>query len=854
MSVDHQLYCLADRVFFETPDRIDDHDNRFAANCRPAPPGWRRSARSLWTSLSPRDARLPPQGWKIHVSSTIDEFAGVLDRVWHYCVAEGVAFKFLRSRAAVLMANAKGSPRASSGKLITIYPGDDVELERVVTGLAARLAGAGGPYILSDLRFGPGPLYLRYGAFDEMYCSTEEGALLPAVYAPDGKLVPDRRGPVFDLPAWVEVPEFLLPHLAARRSGNFGDFPYAVLRALHFSNGGGIYVAKHLDTGREVVLREARPHAGIDRSGADAVARLHREHAALTRLAGLPCVPALLGQHVVWEHHFVAEEYVEGQTLLSEVLARYPLVHAEPTAEQLAEYQNWATDILSKVERAIAAVHARGLRFGDLHPGNVMVRPDGEVTLVDFELAADAAHSGKPALGAPGFAAPAGISGLDVDRYALECLRLFLFMPLTELLVLEPAKARTLHEAARSRFRSAPSLGPFLRAKAHRKPDEAAALFSGELDWPALRDSLVAGIHATATPDRTDRLFPGDPAQFATGGISLGSGAAGVLFALHLVGETVPDEYVDWLIRAAGRPSSPRQPAIPGGLYDGLSGVALVLDLLGRHDEARECLDRVLARNDLPLADLFSGRTGMAVNLLRFARRTGEERLREAAIQVGDELAALVHADVSAGPRPPARVGLMHGATGCALLFVRLFEDTGRVAYLDLAGSALRQDLAQCVQLPNGGLYLRRGLKNLPPYLEDGTGGIALVLREYLRYREDAELSAAVESVLRACPAVFVLQPGLHQGRAGLIALLSLLGTPADRGAVMDHVRTLGWHALFHQGHLVFPGAGLRRVSMDLATGSAGILLALQAAFTGAGCVVPCLDAETLQKEGIGRR
>ena len=71
---------------------------------------------------------------------------------------------------------------------------------------------------------------------------------------------------------------------------------------------------------------------------------------------------------------------------------------AEPTAEQLAEYQGWATDILSKVERAIAAVHARGIRFGDLHPGNVIVRPDGEVALVDFELATEATESERPVL------------------------------------------------------------------------------------------------------------------------------------------------------------------------------------------------------------------------------------------------------------------------------------------------------------------------------------------------------------------------------------------------------------------------------------------------------------------------
>src|SRR2546421_5607503 len=50
-------------------------------------------------------------------------------------------------------------------------------------------------------------------------------------------------------------------------------------------------------------------------------------------------------------------------------------------------------------------------------------------------------------------------SGLDADRYALGCLRLYMFMPLTELLALGSSKASELAEAiaerrARSSVRS----------------------------------------------------------------------------------------------------------------------------------------------------------------------------------------------------------------------------------------------------------------------------------------------------------------------------------------------------------------------------------------------------------------
>ena len=42
----------------------------------------------------------------------------------------------------MLMANGKGSARAGSGKLITIYPVDEVELEKVLTGLGSGWPGS----------------------------------------------------------------------------------------------------------------------------------------------------------------------------------------------------------------------------------------------------------------------------------------------------------------------------------------------------------------------------------------------------------------------------------------------------------------------------------------------------------------------------------------------------------------------------------------------------------------------------------------------------------------------------------------------------------------------------------------
>ncbi len=52
--------------------------------------------------------------------------------------------------------------------------------------------------------------------------------------------------------------------------------------------------------------------------------------------------------------------------------------------------------------------------------------------------------------------------------------------------------------------------------------------------WDLLAADMVRAIRASATPDRGDRLFPGDIDQFRVtgGGLGLAHGAAGVLYAL----------------------------------------------------------------------------------------------------------------------------------------------------------------------------------------------------------------------------------------------------------------------------------------------------------------------------------
>ena len=119
------------------------------------------------------------------------------------------------------------------------------------------------------------------------------------------------------------------------------------------------------------------------------------------------------------------------------------------------------------------------------------------------------------------------------------------------------------------------------------------------------------------------------------------------------------------------------------------------------------------------------------------------------------------------------------------------------------------------------------------PYLADGSIGIGLVLADYLRHRDDDELARAATSIGRVAEAQFYIEPGLFYGRAGMILSLARRHAPGTASAdpiVAAQIRRLGWHALSYADELAFPGEQLMRLSMDLGTGTAGVLLALGAA------------------------
>jgi hypothetical protein len=834
MDERYDTYCAVDPIFYDSLTNTKAPAPEYLGHRR-LPDGWVRTAKDDWLICSPADDPLPPQGWKVHVSACLHNAERVLETVWDYCAVRDLGFKFLRGPRMMLMRNAKYAGRGASGKFITVYPHDEDELAVVCAELDKLLDGEPGPTILSDLRYGSGPVHVRYGGFASRYCLDDDGQVVPAIANAEGTLVPDRRDPVFQVPDWVELPAFLTAHLEARNAVSTTQVPYTIDSVLHFSNGGGLYRGRDIRSGAAIVLKEARPHAGLDATGADAITRVRREHQMLTALSGVPGVVRAHDMFTLGDHEFLVLEHVDGRPLNRELVQRYPLTRPGAGPDTLADYTAWAVDIHQQVETAVREIHRNGIVYGDLHLFNVLVGDDGRITLIDFEVARPVTEPGAPALRNQAFAAPSDRTGFAADEYALACLRLALFLPLTAMLRLAPGKADHFARIIAERF---PVPDGYLteavrviRGSEATEPRNAPAAAHGtgnperldfdRGDWPALRRRLSTAVLHSATPHRDDRLFPGDIQQFRSGGLNLAHGAAGVLWALSAAGAGRFPDHEQWLADQVRTPASGSRL----GFWDGLTGVAYALHGCGRRDEAAALMELCLAEPWRDLStDLVSGLAGVGLALTWFGHATGEPRVTEAA----DELTVLLADRLTT---PPAATGLTRGASGPALFFLHRYEHTGDPAMLTAAAGALRRDLRGCVLRDDGGMYVDEGWRTMP-YLAQGSVGVGLVLDRYLRHADDEEFRAASAAIRRVASSPFYAQSGLFAGRAGIVAYLAARVTAGDTAAddaaeLARQADALSWHALPYGAGLAFPGEQLLRLSMDLATGTAGVLLAL---------------------------
>ncbi len=795
------VYLVDDDRWFTPLESITTGEGAHRLACGPVPSGWERRRKAVWTHLRPLGETAPEQGWKIHISCTPTYYQDVLERVWEICEPLRVYWKFNSHARLHRAMNGKGATRGASGKAVTIYPRHESQLRELLDRLESALAGVEGPYILSDIRWKDTPVYLRYGGFASMWCVDDSGNRVLAVKDPQGRPVPDIRGPVFAPPDWAPLPQWLADGTGYERQRTIEDptlHGYRVRSALHFSNAGGVYLAEAPD-GAAVVIKEARPHAGIDANGQDAVTRLHHEERVLRQLAGCGWAPRVINAFTEWEHHYLVLEHVDGDTLDALIRKEYPLTRPNPSSQGLAAYQAQMQPLLCDLERALRELHESGFSFGDLTPNNVMVADGGaRVVLLDFESAAPLSSRRPPNLVTRGFSPAQPMSGTVADWYSFACCQLWAYAPYNRLSNLKPEALDEAVDAMESWFNLPADDIAQVRCRLHLLAPETDA---APVRRPARGDLLESVIEA-ATPGDPIQLYPGDMRGFDDAArLGLAYGASGVLLAFQAAGRRPPEVHLEWLHRAIGAAPA----GTPTGLYDGLAGAALIL--FRQSDPLYEkVIDQILDAPANEATNLFSGRTGLAHLMLEVGETARGLAMAES---VRD------HLDAATGDIP---AGVTNGWSGHAILFARCHrltvEDHWRDAHLAALDHALAGDmqrLGRGLSTGTAGLALAAlsGLDWLTERHHDGLGGLGGLL-------DDLDVEVLPQGGLF----------GGHAGAAYALAQASRVFPEHGALALGQLGRTDRYIGAPAPGSAALIGRQAARFSLDLATGSAGAVFA----------------------------
>ncbi|MFF2076253.1 class IV lanthionine synthetase LanL [Kitasatospora sp. NPDC058162] len=676
---------------------------------------WDVTVGGFWCTARPSaSAPLPAQGWKLHVSAASMVGGEVLAAVARVLAADPCSFKFAAAEERLRELNSRNSDRGSAGKFITVYPADDAQFQRLAAALDRVTAGLPGPVVLSDRPYRPGSrVHYRYGVFAARAELGNDGEYRSVLRGPGGERAEDVRGGSYRAPGWARDP-FAAPAVPVvpsepgapvapgrHKGGVLLAGRYAVTAAVRHGAKGGVFLGREAASGAEVVVKQARAHIEVDRAGTDARDALRHEAALLARLDGQGLVPRAVELIEQDDSVFLVQERIAGQPLGSWVAARLRR-DGSPDVDW-AEAGPVVHGLLDLVER----VHGQGLVLRDLSPGNVMVRPDGSLRLIDLELAAETGRRAGSA-GTPGYRAPeqgrlalAGSCTADpaVDLYALGGLLFLLATGHDPLLPEDLPRARPVAErlgrwlalAARSGA-TARRLAPVvlgLRAEepelrwsvararealggSARRPESEPAVVVAPLwqaavapgagtgrteagtDGPLLDRLLHDGLRhlaATATPERSDRLWPVVPAGERTDPCNVQHGAAGVLAVLAraVTTEGLPAEVRAEAARTARTAAAwierrvAVEPVVLPGLHFGRSGTAWALLDAARAlgDPAAAERAAVLARRiavEWPNPDVCHGAAGAGLAQLRFADEVFDEACGQACDEVSDEV------------------------------------------------------------------------------------------------------------------------------------------------------------------------------------------------------------------------
>ncbi|WBW97575.1 class III lanthionine synthetase LanKC N-terminal domain-containing protein [Oceanirhabdus sp. W0125-5] len=344
------------------------------------PETWNIIDENPWLMSSPKNNKLPFQGWKGHISVILRDAMKIADIAIPILVKNQCSFKIVKSSNLLSVINDVHFPVSGANKYITFYPSSENKFKECIYELYDALKNFKGPRIHTDFQCGiNGLVHFRYGAFIKMTkYDTEKNKIIHCIKNNKGELVEDERNPWYQKPDWVKDPFDNINNifsntlnLSEQEIKKINEFEF--LSILSRANKGNVYLAKVRSTGKEVIIKESNPYVCIGSKSSDLHETLKNEYNILKIMQNTGCVPEVYELFNCGNKCYMVEEKVIGDTMLKYAQSNH-----------MSNY-NEKIKLVHKLINYVQLFHDNGYILRDLKPNNFIITRDLNIKFIDLE-------------------------------------------------------------------------------------------------------------------------------------------------------------------------------------------------------------------------------------------------------------------------------------------------------------------------------------------------------------------------------------------------------------------------------------------------------------------------------------
>lgn len=666
----------------------------------------------------------PVQGYKLHVSASLNSALEVVKLVLPILEREKTSFKITRTMHDLNNILEGKAGLTQVGKFITIYPYNNHQAVNLGTEIHKITDGLQGPHVPYEKALGPRSLvHYRYGAFKQMKLQLDNGQLVNAILDKNGKLKQDLR----DENQYSEEDDpFQLAGIKVWRRNHESVLKNRYLRTdlLYKSPKSSCWLGLDLSLLNTVIIKEAYSGMMVEENGVDAKERILHEAKILTELQDFDCCPTVIDSWKETNSSYLILDFIEGTNLKS--------VLAELASKGISINEKTLKKWFRELCVIIKNLHDRRITHNDLKPDNIIIDKQGHLHILDFELAsrADTNYTART-LGTQGyfFQTTNGVKlPFDNDIYSLGAI-LASMITQRDISLLPPAwnymnelefynhispslikiVDRCLSTKTNYRFKNVDEIlelldNNHLHKEVNLQNDQKIQTHTFLNHAKNIGNGIIE--ESIFTSDQECFLVTKHPINYAYPARDIYMGNSGIgIFLLELWDISRETKYkihaekiANWLQKH--NPKIGREHPLPG-LYFGEAGVGLFYLYLYKMTNNDNYLKEAEKKSDLvskipcTSADIMVGYAGVGLFHLFLARTTTNnvfyERAKEAAEKILDDVnvegggykwkTLSIHEKSS----DTEYLGFAHGSAGIAYFLLELYKDTKIECFLNFA-------------------------------------------------------------------------------------------------------------------------------------------------------------------------